>query len=157
MSRNRQKAKGRREIGSFIAVPHAVLECANYASLSPRAVKLFFDIYGQYKGNNNGDFTMAFSVMKNKGWRSKDQLNKARFELLQKGFIVQTRQGWNNHCSLYGVTLHPIDECGGKLDVDATIVAYGWWKHGVPAELKSRPVFSADVPRVAGQRIARRQ
>lgn len=70
--------------------------------------------------------------MQGKGWRSKDQLSKARRELLEKGFIVQTRQGWNNHCSLYGVTFQAIDDCGGKLDIPQTTTAYGWWKDGSP-------------------------
>ena len=150
MTRNRQKLKGRRNGSSFIMVPHRVLECTNYASLSPRAVKLLFDLYGQYKGSNNGDFTLAWSVMKEKGWNSKDQLNKARLELLEKGFIVQTRQGGKHRCSLFAVTFQPINECGGKLDINPTQTAYGWWKSG-PPEIKSRPVFSTDVPRVAGQ------
>jgi hypothetical protein len=130
MARTRQKMKGRRDGGTFIMVPHALLDCANYASLSPRAVKLFLDLYGQFKGANNGDFTLAWKVMREKGWSSKDQLSKARRELLERGFIVQTRQGWNNRCSLYGVTFHPIDECGGKLDINPTSTAFGWWKEG---------------------------
>ena len=152
VAKSRMRAKGRREGGSFALVPHALLECANYASLSPRAVKLFLDLYGQYRGTNNGDFTLAWKVMQTKGWTSKDQLGKARRELLEKGFIVQTRQGWNNRCSLYGVTLHPIDECGGKLDIKPTTTALGWWKNGPPEKI-SRPVYSTDVSRVAGQRV----
>lgn len=134
MARNRQKMKGRRDGGSFIMLFHTLFECPNYSSLSPRAVKLFYDLCGQYKGDNNGDFTMAWSIMQAKGWNSKDQLNKARLELLEKGFIVQTRQGWNNHCSLYGVTLWQINECGGKLDMSPTRTPLGWWKDGKPAE-----------------------
>lgn len=132
MARNRQKMKGRREGGSFVIIPHAFFECENYRSLSPRAVKLLFDLYSQYRGANNGDFTMAWSIMVSKGWTSKDQLHKARQELLASGFIVQTRQGWNNHCSLYGVTFLPIDDCKGKLDHAATLTPLGWWKEGKP-------------------------
>ncbi len=135
MARNRQKSKGRSGgPPPFVQVYYALLECPNYATLSPRAVKLLYDLYGQYRGHNNGDFTMAWSIMSTKGWNSKDQLNKARLELLQKGFIVQTRQGWNNHCSLYGVTFQPIDECGGKLDMQPTRTSLGWWKDGKPPE-----------------------
>lgn len=132
MARDRRKVKGRQEGGSFIKVPHAVLESESYTSLSARSVKLLFDLYGQYRGNNNGDFTAALSVMQKKGWRSKDSLNKARRELLEKGFIIQTRQGWNRRCNLYGVTFQAIDECKGKLDISPTSIPYGWWKDGGP-------------------------
>jgi len=52
---------------------------------------------------------------------------------------VQTRQGWNNHCSLYAVTFHPIDECGGKLDINSSRTAFGWWKEGGAPEIKNAP------------------
>lgn len=35
VGRDRWKVKGRRNGGSFIRVPHAVLESENYASLAP--------------------------------------------------------------------------------------------------------------------------
>lgn len=134
MARTRVKTKNRSENGSFVIVPHALLECANYSSLTPRAVKLFYDLYAQYKGSNNGDFSMPWSMMQTKGWNSKDQLNKARLELIEKGFIMQTRQGGKNRCSLYGVTFQTIDECGGKLDISPPPTPLGWWKNGIPSE-----------------------
>lgn len=134
MARTRQRVKGRMEAGTFFTTPKACMTHPNYARLSARAVKLLFDLYAQYKGGNNGDFTAAYRVMRERGWTSKDQLNKARRELLETGWIVQTRQGGRNQCSLYAVTFQPIDECKGKnLDVPATITAPGTWK----GEIKS--------------------
>ncbi len=126
----RINAKGRRESGSFVAVPHAVLEHENYARLKPRAVKLLLDLYGQYRGNNNGDFSMAWSMMEKRGWTSRDQLNKARKQLLETGWIVLTRQGGKHLPSLYAVTFLAIDECKGKLDMRSTKTALGYWKLG---------------------------
>lgn len=131
MAINRIKAKGRRETGRFIPVPIAVVEHSKYARLKPRAVKLLFDLYSQYNGFNNGDFTAAFSVMRKKGWNSKDQLRKALLELLSAGFILQTRQGGKHQCSLFAVTFKSIDECKGKLDIAPTRTAPGHWKREI--------------------------
>lgn len=125
---NRSRAKGRRELLSFVAVPHVCLNHPNYARLSPRAVKLLFDLYAQYRGKNNGDFTAAWSVMRRRGWHSKDQLNKAEKELISTGWIIKTRQGGRNQCNLYAVTFQAIDECASKaLDVRPTVTAPGIW------------------------------
>jgi len=123
-----EKAKGRRESGTFVAVPHACLNHPNYMRLSPRAVKLLFDLLVQFRGINNGDFSAAWTIMSKRGWKSRDQLFKARRELEDTGWIQLTRQGGRNRCSLYGVTFQAIDECNGKLDVSATVTALGWWK-----------------------------
>jgi hypothetical protein len=134
MARTRAKAKGRRESGTFIAIPHAVVNHDNYRSLKPRSVKLLIDLCNQIKRgpngySNNGDLTTAWSVISKSGWTSRDQLHKAQVELEEKGFIVKTRQGGRVLCNLYAVTFYAIDECGGKLDVAPTAAAPGNWKN----------------------------
>ena len=131
MARKRSRAKGRLEKGPFFVVPNAVVEHPKYARLKPRAVKLLIDVYSQYNGHNNGDFTAAFSVMRKRGWSSKDQLRKALLELLEVGYLKQTRQGGKHQCSLFAVTFRPIDECKGKLDIAPTQVAPGDWKREI--------------------------
>ncbi len=143
MSMNRRRAKGRRESRSFVAVPHAVLESEAYSKLSGWSVRLLLDLYSQYRGHNNGDFSMVWNFMNGRGWRSKDTLYRAREELTDNGFIVLTRQGGKNQCSLYAVTWQPVDECGGKLDWPPSPVALGYWKRGRPPLLES-------VPRIRG-------
>lgn len=115
MAPNRRRAKGRREGGTFTRLPHAVTQSPQYADLSAYAVKLLVDMLNQYRGHNNGDLSVAFRLMQRYGWKSKDTLNRARKELLNRGFIVLTRQGGRNQASLYAVTWIGIDECGGKL------------------------------------------
>jgi len=106
-----------------------MLRHSNYASLSPKAVKLLLDLFAQYNGNNNGDFQMTWGFMSKDGrWKSKDTLYKARDELVEKGFIEMTRQGGKHRCSLYAVTWKEINYCKGKLDVADTLVASGAWK-----------------------------
>ena len=124
----RAKSKGRRESGTFILLPHSIVRHENFVNLSPRATKLFLDLAACYTGFNNGDFSCAWTQMKKRGWKSRDQLFKAQKELMETGFIVKTRQGGRNKCNLFALTIWPIDECKGKLDIPATHVAPGDWK-----------------------------
>ena len=135
MTRYRCKVKGRRESGSFIAVPHAVLENEHYANLSFKARSLLFDLLSQFRGSNNGDLSMEWSKMQKKGWKSKCTLYAARDELEKKGFVIRTRQGGRHQCSLYAVTWLAIDECKGKLDRTPTRKGLGYWKSGENPEL----------------------
>ncbi len=147
MAQSRRRAKGRRDSGSFIAMPHAILESETYARLSAPAVKLMLDLYGQYKGSNNGDLAMAWSMMRKRGWRSKDTLYRARDDLVEKGFVIQTRQGGKHQCSLYAVTWKPIDDCSGKLDCSSTRVALGYWKLGLVPKLEIVPRIRTTIAR----------
>lgn len=117
MARTRLKSRGRRSDGSFIALPHAVINSHNWLMLSPYAVKLLIDLFTQYKGKNNGDLCAAWSMMKPRGWKSKATLTKALMELQHYGMIILTRQGGRKKPNLYGVTFRSIDECNRKLEV----------------------------------------
>ena len=128
MSRNRRKAKGRREGGSFLALPHAVLDSPSYIALRPTAKALLNDLGRQYNGANNGDLCAAWSLMSKRGWRSKDTLFRALQELTERGLIEKTRQGGRNHCNLYALTWMAIDDCKGKLDYGPTRAPSGLWR-----------------------------
>jgi len=91
-------------------------------------VKLFWDLYFQYNGGNNGDLSMTWSQMKARCWKSRDTLNKARRELLDHGLIIQTRQGGKHFPSLYAVSIREIDECRGKHDCPSTKLPPHDWK-----------------------------
>lgn len=146
MSRKRERMKGRRESGSFAKLPHAYFQSPEFAELLPRAVKALIDLYCQFRGNNNGDLCAAFSVMRLRGWRSKDQLAKAIKELIEKGWLMVTRQGGRNMATLYAVTFMPINECGGKLDVKATATPPHLWKRPALGQ-----VAVISLPRTTGQ------
>jgi len=123
MTRTREKVKGRSSCRRFLALPHAVLEHQDFVSLSNKAVRLLLDLAMQYNGSNNGDLCATFSMMKKRGWSSNDQRSKALKELIDKNFIVLTRQGGRKIASLHAITWQPINECGGKLDVSSTKLA----------------------------------
>jgi len=128
MARTRDKSKGRKATGSFVQLPHAIFQSAEFAELSAFAVKLLLDLFIQYRGDNNGDFTAAWKVMSKRGWSSRDTLDRALKMLLDNGWIIKTRQGGKHLCNLFGVTWLPIDECSGKLDINPTRIAAGTWK-----------------------------
>jgi len=133
---NYAKSKGRRESGTFLAVPHAVYRSPNWPKLSGNAVKLLIDLGVQYNGNNNGNLTAAQKVLSKHGWPNRTSIDRARDELLHYGFIEKTRQGGlHNGPSLYALTWKPIDEClqaKWPLEAKPTRVASGLYKHDKP-------------------------
>jgi len=66
--------------------------------------------------------------MQKRGWHSKGTLDRALKELKAKGWIIVSRMGGRNMCSLYALTFQAIDECKGKLDIYPSNVASGDWK-----------------------------
>ena len=87
------------------------------------------DIAAQYNGRNNGDLCAPLSVMRKRGWKSSEQLFKARKDIVDRGLVRVARQGGLNRCTLYALTWFPIDECDGKLDIASTTTAPDDWKH----------------------------
>ena len=151
---NRERAKSRREGGPFVPLPISVITSSNYVSLSTKAVKLLVDMCSQLHFSaggpiNNGDISIAWTILSSRGWKSKETLRRAELELLYYEFIMQTRQGGRNRCNLYAVNWWAIDECGGKLDVMATRTPSCEWKkvkssyhHGMVQKKKSLPLKS---------------
>jgi len=132
VSSKREKVKGRTVSGPFLQLPKSVINRSECYTLSHRAFKLLFDLYSQYNGRNNGDFCMAWSVMSNRGWKSRETLNEARKDLLKSDFIIVTRVGGRNKPTLYAITFLSIDECKGKLDVKPTNIPSHYWKKERP-------------------------
>lgn len=122
------KAKGRRDSDRFTGVPHKVMKTRKYLSINTHAKTLLFELAFQYNGHNNGDLSASWTLMKERGFRSKSTLSKAIKQLIDVGFIQITRAGGINTCTLYALTWKAIDYCKGKLDVDETNVPSGFWK-----------------------------
>jgi len=113
--------------GGFAGIPRIIMDNPDYINLSGNAVKLLNELARQFKGKNNGDLTTAYSVLKSRGFKSKDSIKRGRDELITANLIMETRLGLftnpGGRCSLYALTWQPIDECQGKLDVKETRVA----------------------------------
>lgn len=117
------KNKGKQ---SFAGIPRIVMNSESYRSLSAGAVKLLLELAYQYRGNNNGDLTVSWTVLNKRGWKSKDPIRKARDELLGADLIVRTRTAIRANpggkCDLFALTWQRIDDCLGKnLEVKPTV------------------------------------
>jgi hypothetical protein len=113
--------------GSYSALPHAVLDSPAYTGASIVAKALLLELARQHNGANNGRFHLAHSWLSRRGWPSKSTVEKARDELLERGLIVQTKQGglfigptW------FAVTWLPITNFVG-LDIGAHQYHRGGW------------------------------
>ena len=129
------RRKGKRAGQSFAAIPRGVMDNPDYKSVSGNGVKLLVELAYQYRGYNNGDLTTAFSVLKNRGWSSRQTIDRAKKELLKHGLILQTREGKflnpGGRCALYALTWLPVDECQGKdLEVKPTNTPPRTFKRG---------------------------
>ena len=132
--RNRYKdAQQKREPGGYAPLAYVVLRSKSFAKLSAYAVKLLMDFLAQYKGDNNGDLCAAWGLMKQRGWRSKGTLTKARNELLAGEWIEMARRGGRNKPHLYALTFYAVDDCKGKLDIAATHSPRSLWRRHEPA------------------------
>ena len=111
MARAKHKQKA-----SFAGIPRIVMECPDYTNLSSNAIRLLVELAYSYKGGNNGDLCPAWTLMKERGFRSKATLTRVIKELVAAEMIMLTRQGQfiRNKASLYALTWAPIDECSGK-------------------------------------------
>jgi len=101
---------------SFAGIPRLVMECPDYINLNSNAIRLLVELACSYKGGNNGDLCPAWTLMKERGFRSKATLTKAIKELVAAEMIMLTRQGQfiRNRAGLYALTWASIDECAGK-------------------------------------------
>ena len=122
---------------------HVFLRSQTATSLSAKACKLLLDLLSQYRGDNNGDLCAAWTLMRKRGWKSKDTLGKAIHELVEKGVIEKSRQGGKHKATLYALTTYAVDECKGKIDMAPTHSPKSLWRKNEPpptlAKLKVVP------------------
>jgi hypothetical protein len=110
---------------SFAGIPRIVMDSEDFKGLSGNAVKLLLALANQYRGNNNGDLTTAWSIMRAKfGFKSPGVVARAKKQLLDANMIIETRTPrWlGGKCGLYALVWQPIDDCPGKqLERKATV------------------------------------
>ena len=133
---------------SFYKIPRKVHRSADFRHLSSHAKALLISLVYQFYGNNNGDLTAAWTVMRDQhGFRSPTTLDRARKGLLDANLIKLSRQGGLGRCSLYAVTWLQINPCNGKLDIQPTTLPprtdWNQQQRSEPARAKHRK--SADV------------
>jgi hypothetical protein len=135
--------KDKREPGAFAPVSRFFLDSHVRKNLSMKANTLLMDLLAQYNGFNNGDLCLAWKIMKEYNWRSRQTLDRAREELLEKEILMLTRQGGRNSPSLFALTIYNIDDCRDKwghtkIDVQPTKrPTRAWIKHEPMPKLKT--------------------
>lgn len=95
--------------GAF-ALPNTLIRHPNMAMLSPYGLKLIVDLGTQFTGFNNGYQCSAWSLMKERGWKSPTTLHKAMLECEYYGLLVRTQSGGRNKPNLHAFTWRRIDE-----------------------------------------------
>ena len=125
----------RRSHGSFIALQKRLLNSDEFGQLSPYAVKLLLEIARHYNGKNNGDLAMPWSWLRERGWRSKSTISKAKRELIDTGFVVVThRRGrLSRKPTTYAITWEAIDDADDSVEAKASPVALNTWMQKKPS------------------------
>lgn len=114
--------------GSYTPLPHAVLDSVAFMGATATAKGLLFELLRQHNGSNNGRFQLTGQWLAKRGWRSPEVVLRARRQLIERGLIVQTRQGGLNHgASQFGVTWLPITNYIG-LEITARDYHPGAWR-----------------------------
>jgi hypothetical protein len=127
MSRtNKSRRKLPSKDGGFLTVPKTVLRHPNYILLSPHARMLLLDLGEQFIGLNNGDLCATWSMMRERGWRSKETLNNARKELMYYEFIVQTQYGGLNKPTLYALSWIKVHKAKSETGLKSGDSVSGW-------------------------------
>ena len=128
---SRKKRGGWSEIDGkrCFVLPYSMLSHPNMRLLSPYGHKLINDLALQYTGSNNGYLCCAWSLMKDRGWRSKETLHKTMCELEHYGLIQRTQQGGLNRPNLHAFSWRRIDEMPDRwLEVVPTNKPSDAWK-----------------------------
>lgn len=95
--------------GRYTAIPHALLDSVAFMGASHAARSLIFEVMRQHDGKNNGHIHLSANWLKGRGWNSKDGIQKAKTEALNRGLIVKTREGGlNAGPDRYALTWLPI-------------------------------------------------
>jgi hypothetical protein len=103
-----------REPGRYIALPVNVIDSPAFQSLSYPAVALLIELARQRSGGDNGRLLLSMRYLSERGWRSKDVIERARRELLAAKLIYQTVQGHRpNKASWYALTWYTLDKLPG--------------------------------------------
>lgn len=113
--------------GQYGAIPIALLNSAAFMGASYPAKALLFELIRQHNGKNNGHFQLAFAWLAKRGWKSRDVIQRAKAELIERGLIIQTLQGGLNiGPTLYAVTWLTISNFVG-LDIQSKDYHPGAW------------------------------
>lgn len=99
---------------TYLGIPHYVFNSPEFGALNGWDTKLLVEVAGRYNGSNNGNLSCTWSRLAARGWRSNGTFRKSLKILLDREWLIRTRHGGRNFCSLYAVSWWAIDACEGK-------------------------------------------
>lgn len=79
--------------GSYTPIPHGVLDSVAFMGATDRAKAMLFELLRQHTGRNNGRLQLSVGWLRKRGWKSADQIQKAKTELLERGLVIKTKLG----------------------------------------------------------------
>lgn len=127
MAEKKQKRPTEAISGLYGAIPFAVLDSVAFVGAGYTAKALLFELLRQHNGSNNGHLQLSFSWLGGRGWNSRDVIQRARDELIERNLLILTRQGGLNYgASQYAVTWLHISNFV-KLDIQARDYHPGVW------------------------------
>lgn len=127
MAEKKQKRPVEAIGGLYSAIPHTVMDSTAFRGASHPAKALLFELMRQHTGSNNGHLHLSFSWLQSRGWKSRDVIQRARDELVERGLLIQTRQGGLNiGASRYAVTWLRISNFVG-LEIESKNYHPGAW------------------------------
>ena len=108
---SREKRRGHSRDGTrFVALPYTVLDSPAFLGLSFSARALLLDVARQFSGGNNGRLVLCDKALAPRGWASSTTVHKAKRELLDAGFLFETRKGQKpNKASWFAITWQSLD------------------------------------------------
>lgn len=111
--------------GRYAAIPHSLLDSVAFMGASHPARSLLYELMRQLDGKNNGQLHLSANWLKDRGWRSKGGMQKAKIEALARGLIIKTREGGlNAGPDRYALTWLPITNFVG-LDIGPSVYQPG--------------------------------
>jgi hypothetical protein len=130
--------------GSYTPIPHGLLDSVAFMGSSDRAKAMLFELLRQHTGRNNGKMQLSMGWLKKRGWKSADQLQKAKTELLERGLIIKTRLGGLSiGPDWFALTWLPISEYD-ELEIRPSTYHPGQWLlMDAPTIMQKREVHSA--------------
>jgi hypothetical protein len=119
VARTRARAKGRRggEVEHFAKIPVSVLESEACKTLDHAAFKVLACLASGFSGRNNGTMAMTPRFAQRFGFKGRNTVYRSLADLVERGLLVQTRQGlkMKNVFALFALGWEDIHSRDGKL------------------------------------------
>lgn len=110
-AQQRERTKSRTTEGDFIRITKFVTRNPQFWQLSSDAMRVLLVLLHKYNGKNNGDLSIPRSELAQWGFGMNGRvLRRALQELDARGYVIVTRHGgWETDCSLFGISIEPMD------------------------------------------------